>query len=228
VRVTSSNEDSRAGLELALREVEREMEQADAMLVHLQERLHHLRRASSGLRGLLGLAVEVEGRPVGAGGGARRPPASIGARRPTELARERERLSRAEQEAAKAASMERAAHMHAATASAAAARARADAAAAEAADDSDDDDDTGGDDGTSSTDRVVELLREHQPRSIPRAAVLHEFQRRNWIEPTWSKPDAAVRMAIQRAIRRGDAEVVEGGRLIYRDVSLFSAAREGA
>lgn len=216
----------------ALRRVEQEMEQAEAMLVHLQQRLAHLRRAASGLRGLLGLPDDLdERRHIPPGAVIRRDvtpaaQAKLRARRDA-LAHAQAEASAAEREAARAA--ERAVAERAAADRVAAERAAADRAAAgdhearpgaeTAASEAGADD---GDDGVSSTDRVIELLREYSPRSVPRAAVLHEFQRRGWIEDTWSKPDAAVRMAIQRALKRGEAELVDGGRLIHRDASLFA------
>lgn len=193
----------------ALRQVEQEMEQAEAMLVHLQQRLGHLRRAASGLRGLLGLPDDLDERRHAQSGAVIRRDVTPATQ--ARLAARREALARAQAEAAAA---ERDV-----------ARAAAEREVAQRGAERSDADDTSaadGDDGISSTDRVIELLREYSPRSVPRAAILHEFERRGWIEESWSKPDAAVRMAIQRALRRGDAEIVDGGRLIHRDASLFA------
>jgi hypothetical protein len=62
------------------------------------------------------------------------------------------------------------------------------------------------DDAGSSTDRVIELLRE-SGRPTRRDVILAEFERRDWVDPTWKAPDAAIRRAIARASAR--PEVVE-------------------
>jgi hypothetical protein len=81
------------------------------------------------------------------------------------------------------------------------------------------------DDGGSSTDRVVELLRSNG-RPVPRGFVVDQFYKRGWVEETWAEPEAAIRMAINRAVKRGDIEVLAGGMLAPRERDLFAAASE--
>jgi|SRR5665647_67244 len=79
------------------------------------------------------------------------------------------------------------------------------------------------DEDRSSTDRVVELLAEFRGRAITRQVILHEFARRGWVDPSWKEPEAAMRMAIRRAVERGDVAAVLGGRYVLRAPELFHA-----
>jgi hypothetical protein len=63
----------------------------------------------------------------------------------------------------------------------------------------------------SSTDRVVELLREARGRAVTRAAITEEFARRGWVDDAWQTPHAAIRMAIRRAADRPDVAATEDG-----------------
>lgn len=72
-----------------------------------------------------------------------------------------------------------------------------------------------------STDKVVELLREFDGRAIPRQLIVDEFARRGWVDPGWKEPEAAIRMAIKRAVDRGEAAPVAGGRYMHKTPDLF-------
>lgn len=54
----------------------------------------------------------------------------------------------------------------------------------------------------SSTARVVELLRAGSV-ALTRQAIIEEFFERDWVDPGWKEPEAAIRMAIRRAVERG-------------------------
>lgn len=73
----------------------------------------------------------------------------------------------------------------------------------------------------SSTDKVVELLREFDGKAIPRQMIVQEFFRRGWADEAWKEPEAAIRMAIKRAVVRGEAQPVAGGRYMHKTPDLF-------
>lgn len=76
-------------------------------------------------------------------------------------------------------------------------------------------------DEPSSTDRVIELLREHEGQAVPRAMIIEQFERRGWIDPSWDHPHQAIRMAIRRAEARHAVKQVGDGRYTYADPGLL-------
>lgn len=72
-----------------------------------------------------------------------------------------------------------------------------------------------------STDKVVRLLREFDGKAIPRQMIVEEFFRRGWNDEGWKEPEAAIRMAINRAVSRGEAQQVGGGRYMHKTPDLF-------
>lgn len=79
----------------------------------------------------------------------------------------------------------------------------------------------------SSTERVVQLLREYEGKAIPRAMILEQFEKRGWVDPSWSHPGPAIRMAIRRATEKGAAKLVGDGRYMYADPGLLGDLPSG-
>jgi hypothetical protein len=82
-------------------------------------------------------------------------------------------------------------------------------------------------DEPSSTDRVIELLREYEGKAIPRGMILEQFEKRGWIHPSWGHPGQAIRMAIKRAEARHAVKQVSEGRYTYNDPGLLGEATGG-
>jgi hypothetical protein len=68
----------------------------------------------------------------------------------------------------------------------------------------------------SSTEHVVELLREQAGTAVTRRQILAAFRDRGWIVPSWRDPEAAVRMAIRRAETQDSVERVSSDSWLYR------------
>lgn len=79
----------------------------------------------------------------------------------------------------------------------------------------------------SSTDRVVQLLKEYEGKAIPRAMILEQFEKRGWMDASWSHPGPAVRMAIRRATEKGAVKMVGDGRYMYSDPGLLGDLPSG-
>ena len=84
----------------------------------------------------------------------------------------------------------------------------------------------GGDLGGSSTDHVLELLREGTGTAVTRSEIVSAFRNRGWVEPSWREPDAAIRMAIRRAARQDGVEQVSPDSWAYRPKKV-SDVKEG-
>lgn len=55
------------------------------------------------------------------------------------------------------------------------------------------------------------ILKAHTDQAVPIDVVRKEFRARSWVPPDWSKPDAAIYMALMRAQRR-DEHIVRPGK----------------
>ena len=228
--------DSEHGLEAALEVVLQDLKGAEQDMARASFRVHHAREAATGLQALVGpkRAAEIADR-VGIGLPVRR--VQTGGNLQTSAARRVLERRQAEAAAAEAASsralreamreVNRAEQQQSpgtpvrreATDSAEA------YAAAEVTQIAD------GvfqmDDYVSSTDRVVQLLKEHEGTAIPRAMILDQFDKRGWIQPSWSHPGPAIRMAIRRAVEKGAAKAVDKDRYMYSDPGLLGDLPSG-
>ncbi|MDB5478851.1 MAG: hypothetical protein JWM96_1346 [Alphaproteobacteria bacterium] len=215
--MSTSRSSGDPALLIALESVLREQELVERELAELHARLAHLREASSGLVGLLGAA---EAQKVADAVGV---PLRL---RPTPRVQDEQRRLRNERvHAAKVVSGQGQSNIDPARpdgtepfrtpASAPAIDAGSYALSTTAALDS-----PASTDGTS-TDKVVQLLREFNGRAIPRQMIVDEFFRRGWNDEGWKEPEAAIRMAINRAVARGEAQQVNGGRYMHKTPDLF-------
>ena len=60
------------------------------------------------------------------------------------------------------------------------------------------------------------LLREGTGTAVTRSEIVSAFWNRGWVEPSWREPDAAIRMAIRRAVRQDSVEQVSPDSWAYR------------
>lgn len=81
-------------------------------------------------------------------------------------------------------------------------------------------------DDPTSTDRVVEILSK-AGKPMPRGWILQQFDRNGWIDPAWKEPGAAIRMAIRRAVERGEVQQLPDGHFLAQPTPLFAATAEG-
>lgn len=213
--MTSNRRGGDPALLSALEAVLREQALVERELAGLHARLAHLRDASSGLVGLLGVA---EAEKVAGGLGVQL------RRRPNPRVLEEQRRLRNER-------------AHSPSGGSIALRPSPAAVAAVHAPTTDEEDvqsahgsfanstsiSSSSDpmDDATSTDKVVELLREFDGKAIPRQMIVQEFFRRGWNDEGWKEPEAAIRMAINRAVARGEAQPVGGGRYMHKTPDLF-------
>lgn len=213
--MTSDGSSGDPALLSALEAVLREQSLVERQLAELTGRLAHLREASSGLVGLIG-PVEAEKVANALGVPLRRRPNARAVDEQRRLRNERVHSSSGAVEArptpaSVSAEQARATrgdvvYAHGRPANFTSTSASSDATA----------------DGTS-TDKVVELLKEFDGKAIPRQMIVEEFFRRGWNDEGWKEPEAAIRMAINRAVARGEAAQVAGGRYMHRTPDLFQS-----